>query len=109
MPDQSNFRIETPGITGISLPHEWGWKGHAVTYNKTFNLNPLDIEVIEFCLKNELFIRSTKYHESAKQEKSEEMENFKQTISEITELLGKLHNQKIWFDGDPAKPWVPKG
>ena len=80
-----------------------------MTYNKTFNLNPSDIDVIEICLRKELSIRSDKYQESVKRENPEEMESIKQIISEITDLLGKIHNQKIWFDGDPAKPWVPKG
>ena len=80
-----------------------------MTYNKAFNLNPSDIDVIEICLRKELFVRSDTYQGSAKQENAEEMESLKRDISEITELLGKIHGQKIWFDGDPAKPWVPKG
>ncbi len=88
-----------------------------MTFKKAFNLNPSDIDVIETCLRKELSIRSDTYQGSAQgsaqgsmtQENAEEMESFKQDISEITELLGKIHNQKIWFDGDPAKPWVPKG
>ena len=80
-----------------------------MTYKKTFNLNRSDIDVIETCLRTELHIRSQKYQGSVKQKNAEEMESFKQGISKITELLGKIHNQKIWFDGDPAKPWVPKG
>ncbi|MCP4329908.1 MAG: hypothetical protein GY791_15890 [Alphaproteobacteria bacterium] len=80
-----------------------------MTFKKTFNLNPSDIDVIELCLRKELSIRSDSYRESAERENAEEMESFKQNISEITELLGKIHNQKIWFGGDPAKPWVPKG
>ncbi len=33
----------------------------------------------------------------------------KHGISKITELPGKIRNQKIWYDGDPSKPSVPKG
>jgi hypothetical protein len=80
-----------------------------MTYKKTFNLNPSDIDVIELCLRKELSIRSNNYRESVERENAKVMESFKQNISEITELLGRIHNQKIWFDGDPAKPWVPKG
>ena len=80
-----------------------------MTYKKTFNLHPSDIDTIEICLRKELFIRSGKYQGSVKRKNAEEMERFKQDISKITELLGKIHNQKIWFDGDPAMPWVPKG
>jgi hypothetical protein len=80
-----------------------------MTYKKTFNLNPSDIDVIELCLRKELSIRSNNYRESVERENAKVMESFKQNISEITELLGRIHNQKIWFDGDLAKPWVPKG
>ena len=80
-----------------------------MTYNKSFNLNPPDIDIIEICLRRELSIRSSTYQGSVKRENAEETKGFKQGISEITELLGKIHNQKIWFDGDPAMSWVPKG
>ncbi len=80
-----------------------------MTYNKSFNLNPSDIDIIEICLRRELTIRSNTYQGSVKRENAEETKGFKQGISEITELLGKIHNQKIWFDGDPAMSWVPKG
>lgn len=82
-----------------------------MTYKKQFTLNPSDIDVIESCLRKELHIRSEQCQcqESANQKDPEESESSKQRVSEITELLGKIHNQKIWYDGDPAKPWVPKG
>ncbi|MBE9553829.1 MAG: hypothetical protein IMF05_10245 [Proteobacteria bacterium] len=84
-----------------------------MTYKKQFDLNPSDIDLIETCLRKELHIRSEKCQcqcqESEKHEHAEEMDSSKQAISEITELLGKIHNQKIWYDGDPAKPWMPKG
>jgi hypothetical protein len=80
-----------------------------MTYKKQFDLNPSDIDVIETCLRKELQRRSEKFQESAEQENAEKMDKSKQGISKITELLGKIHNQKIWFDGDPAKPWMPKG
>ncbi len=99
--------------TSQPLPREGGWKGHAMTYNKTYNkqfdLNPADIDIIETCLRKELHIHSNKYLESVEQKNVEKRDSSNQRISVITELLGKIHNQKIWFDGDPAKPWVPKG
>ena len=80
-----------------------------MSYKKQFDLNVSDIDLIETCLRKELHIRSEHYQEQVKQDNAEEMESAKQGVSEITELLGKIHNQKIWYDGDPAKPWVPKG
>ena len=80
-----------------------------MSYKKQFDLNVSDIDLIETCLRKELHIRSENYQEQVKQENAEEMESAKQGVSKITELLGKIHNQKIWYEGDPAKPWVPKG
>ena len=82
-----------------------------MTYKKKFNLNPSDIDLIETCLRKELHVRSEKCQcqGSAEHEHADEADSAKQRISEITELLGKIHNQKIWYDGDPAKPWMPKG
>jgi hypothetical protein len=79
------------------------------TYNKQFDLDPSDIDIIETCLRKELHIHSNKYLESVKQTNAEKRDSSKQRISAITELLGKIHNQKIWFTSDPAKPWVPRG
>jgi hypothetical protein len=80
-----------------------------MAYKKQFNLNPSDIDIIETCLRKELHVRSEKYQKLAKQEDAEKIDICKQGVSEITELLGKIHNQKIWYSGDPAKPWEPKG
>jgi hypothetical protein len=87
-----------------------------MTYKKQFTLNPSDIDVIESCLRKELHILSEncqckccQCRALAKQENTEDVDSPKHNVSEITELLGKIHNQKIWYDGDPDKPWVPKG
>lgn len=87
-----------------------------MTYKKQFKLNPSDIDLIEICLRKELHHRSEncqceccQCRRSIKQENADETDDSKQTVSEITELLGKIHNQKIWYDGDPDKPWMPKG
>lgn len=84
-----------------------------MTYKKQFDLNPSDIDLIETCLRKELHVRSEKCqcqcHGSETHEHAEEIDSSKQSVSEITELLGKIHNQKIWYDGDPDKPWMPKG
>ena len=81
----------------------------AMTYRKHFNLNVSDIDLIETSLRKELHVRSEKYQESAKQKNAKEMDSFKLSLSEITNLLGKIHDQKFWYQGDPAKPMVPKG
>jgi hypothetical protein len=82
-----------------------------MAYKKQFDLNPSDIDLIETCLRKELHVRSEicQCPEPEKHEHADEADSAKQRISEITELLGKIHNQKIWYDGDPAKPWMPKG
>lgn len=78
-------------------------------YNREFDLNPADIDVIETCLSKELHHRSEAYIELEKQEDAEAMEEVKQGITDITELLGKLHNQKVWYGRDPEHPVVPLG
>ena len=80
-----------------------------MTYNKTFDLNLSDIDIIEICLRKELAHLSSQYLESVEHGNAEETEACKEQISEITKLLGKIHNQKYWYTGDPAKRWVPKG
>ncbi len=80
-----------------------------MTYKKLFNLNRSDIDVIETCLRMELKIRSENHQELARRKTAAGIDSSSHGVSEITELLGKIHNQKIWYNGDPAKPWVPKG
>lgn len=80
-----------------------------MTYKKQFDLNLSDIDIIETCLRKELHNRSEKYQESVKQANAQVIDSSKQGVTEITELLGKIHNQKIWYAGDPTKPWMPKG
>jgi len=78
-------------------------------YNREFELNPADIDVIETCLSKELHHRSMAYLESEKQEDEQAMEEAKLGVTEITELLGKIHNQKAWFGRDPQNRAVPLG
>ena len=82
-----------------------------MSYKKQFELNPADIDLIETCLRRELHIRSEECHcrGTEEREKAEKLDESKQRIADITELLGKIHNQKIWYGGNPAEPWVPKG
>ena len=78
-------------------------------YKRRFRLNPNDIDVIETCLREELHQRSQVILELEKQEDSEAMEVARTGVAEISELLGKIHNQKIWFGRDPKNRAVPLG
>ncbi len=78
-------------------------------YNREFELNPSDIEVIESCLSKELHLRSEAFLELEEQQDNDALEEARSGISEITELLGKLHNQKVWYGRDPNNQAVPLG
>ncbi len=78
-------------------------------YKRRFRLNPSDIDVIESCLSKELANRSQAFLDSAKQEDPQAMNEASSGIAEITELLGKIHNQKSWFGRDPKNRAVPMG
>ncbi len=78
-------------------------------YKRRFRLNPSDIDVIESCLSKELNHRSQDFLESQKQEDPDAMEEARSGMEEITELLGKIHNQKNWFGRDPENRPVPLG
>ena len=78
-------------------------------YKRKFRFNPADIEVIESCLSKELHHRSQAYLEAQKHEDAHAMEESKSGMTEITELLGKIHNQKNWFGRDPKNRAVPLG
>ena len=78
-------------------------------YNRKFELTPADIDLIETCLSRELHRRSERYQDSADQQDQADDVDRRAGIDEITELLGKLHQQKVWFGGDPEKDFVPLG
>lgn len=72
-----------------------------MSYNRNFDLNIRDIELIELALNDKLkrlsinrltFIESTIKPES----ELESVKRLDQEIKEINSLLGKLHNQKLW-------------
>lgn len=71
-------------------------------YNEFFSLDIKDIEIIENALQHKLgrlcdnrlmLIQSTIKHES-ELDSVKEIDN---DIKEINAVLGKLHNQKIWY------------
>ncbi|MDU8928203.1 hypothetical protein RXV86_12470 [Alisedimentitalea sp. MJ-SS2] len=78
-------------------------------YKRKFKLNPHDIDLIENCLSKELHHRSEVFLQSEKQHDTDAMDAAKSGISEITELLAKLHDQKNWYGHDPKNRPVPMG
>ena len=79
-------------------------------YNKSFNLTPQDIELIETALRNKLLRRAQSrmaHTESTIQDPNtlDSVKEIDAEIKEINELLGRLHNQKKWF-GAPSEIYV---
>ena len=71
-------------------------------YNKTFNLTPNDIKIIEDCLSRKITIlmkRRQTVIESTIQppENIQSVKEYDAEIKEIRDLLGRIHNQKIWY------------
>ncbi len=67
-----------------------------VTYKKNFDLDEADIELIEDTLRNQ--IRTlTDNKQSLSEAESGRAIKLVETIKRLNELLGKLHNQKIWY------------
>ncbi len=68
-------------------------------YSSTFNLDPSDIDIIENALRNLLNlhadVNSTCPHQ-------------KQTVRSLNEVLGKLHNQKVFYS-QVNRTGVPAG
>ncbi len=67
-------------------------------YKRNFELNTRDIDLIEGCLDRELATLSRQQAEP----KSDRIDN-------IRSLLGKLHNQKIWYGGSGDVARIPRG
>ena len=71
-------------------------------YNKNFQLNPNDIDIIENALRkevNRLVVSKQTAIESTIQppENIASVREADGRIKIITELLGRLHNQKTWY------------
>ena len=71
-------------------------------YNKDFQLNPNDLDIIENALRKEIN-RLNVSRQTAIESTIQPPENIASVreadgqIKIITELLGRLHNQKIWY------------
>lgn len=61
---------------------------------ENFDLDEADIELIEDAIRNEIRLLKDKEQELVDSEPGAELE---ETIKRLNMLLGKLHNQKIWY------------
>ena len=71
-------------------------------YNKQFNLNPTDIDIIEKALNKEVHrlsvSRQTVIESTIKPvNEIDSVKEYDGEIAIIRELLGRLHNQKHWY------------
>lgn len=73
-------------------------------YNETFKLNLRDIELIEQAVRKQISVLAS-INLGAAAENDAENDG---KIREYQELLGKLHNQKIWY-GQIHRSGVPLG
>ena len=69
-------------------------------YNKKFELTIRDIEIIEHALRAKAGRRGLSIAQG------ETSEQLKDEMHEIQELLGRIHDQKVWFR---PKGFVPGG
>ena len=70
--------------------------------NTSFDLDVRDVELIENALNSVITKRSSTIINSASNSDTEPTEEncpveIKSQISELRDLLGKLHNQKVWY------------
>ena len=70
--------------------------------NTTFNLDIRDVELIENALNSVITNKSSAIIGSAGNENSKPSSNscpvtIKTQINEVRDLLGRLHNQKVWY------------
>lgn len=73
-------------------------------YNDSFNFTTKDIALIENALRVKIHVLSTANLPTGS---SDEKENHKKIMA-LEELLGKIHNQKIWY-GQVHHTGVPLG
>jgi hypothetical protein len=73
-----------------------------MSYNKNFELNTRDIELVEQGLNlklSKLSVQRQTHIDSTIVPEAElaSVKEIDQKIQEIRDLLGKIHNQKIWY------------
>lgn len=74
-------------------------------YKNNFELNVADIELIEDTLRHEIGAITEKRLASSDKEKQK---SYEQRIKALNGLLGKFHNQKLWYS-QVKKTGVPSG
>jgi hypothetical protein len=76
-------------------------------YKNTFELNVQDLELIEKALRNEISVLSQQVNTGVGTEPNS-TEWIEGQIKQLHELLGKIHNQKIWY-GQAHHTGIPIG
>lgn len=66
------------------------------SYNDSFKFTMRDIDLIEETFRKEISALSVLIQSRA-EEASPEMQSCEDRIRKLHELLGKIHNQKIWY------------
>ena len=66
------------------------------SYQKTFTLNVKDIDLIENALREKIGVLA-RILLASDNAKTSECETNEAKIRELTELMGKIHNQKIFY------------
>ncbi len=78
--------------------------------NTTFNLDTRDVELIENALNSIITKQSSTIINSADNRNAKLQENcqaeIKSQIAELRDLLGRLHNQKIWYRPKNSNTYV---
>ena len=78
--------------------------------NTTFNLDIRDVELIENALNSIITEQSSTIINSAGNRNSKPQDNcpveIKGQIAELRDLLGRLHNQKIWYRPKSAATYI---
>lgn len=78
------------------------------SYNEVFRLNTRDIALIEQAVREQIGVFSRAQRLATVLGVRSEDENAETRIRELNGLLGKLHNQKVWY-GQVHHTGVPLG